>query len=189
MVEAEKFRSPPLTLVCGPSGSGKSRWAEHLASCSQAEVVYVATGPADLEDADWRERLNRHRRRRPSSWSTWDVLGELTPALLQLQPRQLGLVDSLGTWVAAHLHLDSSGWTVRQQELLDALGQCQAELVLVCEEVAWGVVPATSLGCRFRDRLSQINRKISQQCSSHWLVVQGRALDLNVLGTAVPADD
>lgn len=188
MVEAEAVQPPPLTLVCGPSGSGKSRWAEHLASRSQAEVVYVATGPTDLEDAEWRERLGKHRRRRPSHWSTWEVLGDLSPALLRLQPRQLGLVDSLGTWVAAHLDLDSRGWTVLQQELLDSLGQCQAELVLVCEEVSWGVVPATSLGCHFRDRLSETTRKISQHCSSHWLVVQGRALDLVALGAVVPAD-
>jgi adenosylcobinamide kinase/adenosylcobinamide-phosphate guanylyltransferase len=187
-VEANSFQPPPRTLVCGPSGSGKSRWAEHLASRSQAEVVYVATGPADLEDAEWLERLGRHRRRRPSNWSTWEVLGDLSPALLRLQPRQLGLVDSLGTWVAAHLDLDSRRWTILQQELLDALGQCQAELVLVCEEVSWGVVPPTSLGCRFRDRLSAINRKISEHCSGHWLVVQGRALDLIALGALVPAD-
>jgi adenosylcobinamide kinase/adenosylcobinamide-phosphate guanylyltransferase len=151
-------------------------------------VVYIATGPAGLEDPDWRERLERHRRRRPPNWSTWEVLGDLSPALVKLQPHQLGLVDSLGTWVAAHLDLDSRGWMAVQQDLLAALQECQAGLVLVGEEVSWGVVPATALGCRFRDRLSAINRKVAKRCSSHWLVVQGRALDLIALGTPVPAD-
>ncbi len=188
MVVAEALRSPPLTMVCGASGSGKSRWAEQLACRSTAEVVYVATGPAGLEDPVWQERLERHRRRRPASWSTWEVLGDLSAALTRLQAHQLGLVDSLGTWVAAHLDLDSRRWLAVQQELLDALNQCQAELVVVGEEVSWGVVPATSVGCRFRDRLSEINRKLAQKCSSHWLVVQGRALDLIALGTPVPAE-
>lgn len=188
MVVAEALRSPPLTMVCGASGSGKSRWAEHLACRSAAEVVYIATGPACLEDPLWQERLERHRRRRPANWSTWEVLGDLSPALIRLQPHQLGLVDSLGTWVAAHLDLDSRHWLAVQQEMLGALHQCLAEVVVVGEEVSWGVVPATPLGCRFRDRLSDINRKLAKQCSSHWLVVQGRALDLITLGTPVPAD-
>jgi adenosylcobinamide kinase/adenosylcobinamide-phosphate guanylyltransferase len=98
------------------------------------------------------------------------------------------LVDSLGTWVAAHLDLEPSHWLSVQQEMLGELNQCRAELVVVSEEVSWGVVPATSVGCRFRDRLSEINRKVAQQCSSHWLVVQGRALDLIALGTPVPSD-
>jgi adenosylcobinamide kinase/adenosylcobinamide-phosphate guanylyltransferase len=188
MVEADPFRPPPLTLVCGPSGSGKSRWAEHLANRSAAEVVYIATGPIDLEDLNWQARLDRHRRRRPPNWSTWEVLGDLSPALVQLQSHQLGLVDSLGTWVAAHLDLEPSHWLSVQQEMLGELNQCRAELVVVSEEMSWGVVPATSVGCRFRDRLSEINRKVAQQCSSHWLVVQGRALDLIALGTPVPSD-
>ncbi|MEB3168937.1 MAG: bifunctional adenosylcobinamide kinase/adenosylcobinamide-phosphate guanylyltransferase [Synechococcaceae cyanobacterium] len=187
MAEADVTAAAPLTLICGPSGSGKSRWAEHLASQSTAdEVIYVATGPADLEDWGWQERLRRHRDRRPSTWLSWEVQGELSSALRQLQPQQLALVDSLGTWVAAHLDRDTPGWLGLHQELLEVLHDCPAELVLVCEEVSWGVVPATALGCRFRDRLSELNRSISPICSAHWLVVQGRALDLMRLGIPVP---
>ena len=189
MVEAETLHpTAARTLVCGPSGSGKSRWAEHLASHSPAAVVYLATGPADLEDSSWRQRLERHRRRRPAGWSTWEVQGDLSPGLRQLQTHQLGLVDSLGTWVAAHLDRDSSRWLALHQELLAELGQCQAELGLVCEGVSWGVVPATALGCRFRDRLSVLNRSVAAICTAHWLVVQGRALDLMALGVPVPSE-
>ncbi|MFN7898552.1 MAG: bifunctional adenosylcobinamide kinase/adenosylcobinamide-phosphate guanylyltransferase [Synechococcaceae cyanobacterium] len=172
--------------MCGPSGSGKSRWAEHLASSAPGSVVYLATGPDLLEDANWQHRLERHRRRRPPSWLTREVQGELSQALNQLLPQQLGLVDSLGTWVAAHLERDSANWLALQQELLIAMRNCRAELVLVAEEVTWGVVPATALGCRFRDRLSELNRRVSQLSSAHWLVVQGRALDLQTLGVPVP---
>lgn len=189
MVEAELFQpTAGRTLVCGPSGSGKSRWAEHLASQATADVIYLATGPADLQDGSWRDRLERHRRRRPASWSTWEVQGDLSPGLLQLRTHHLGLVDSLGTWVAAHLDREEHLWIALRQELLTALSECRAELVLVCEEVSWGVVPATALGCRFRDRLSELNRSVAAMCSAHWLVVQGRALDLVALGLPVPAE-
>ena len=186
MVVAKASPASSCTLVCGPSGSGKSRWAEHLASSAPGAVVYLATGPDLLEDADWQQRLERHRRRRPPSWLTREVQGDLSQALDQLLPHQLGLVDSLGTWVAAHLERDSASWLALQQELLIALQTCRAEVVLVGEEVSWGVVPATALGCRFRDRLSELNRQVSQLSSAHWLVVQGRALDLKALGVPVP---
>ena len=186
---ARASQAPTCTLVSGPSGSGKSRWAEHLASRSDAEVVYLATGPRRLEDLDWQVRLERHRRRRPPDWITVEVEGDLARSLCQLNPDQLGLVDSLGTWVAAHLEQDSPSWIALRLELLSALATCPAELVLVGEEVAWGVVPPTALGCRFRDRLGELNRQVAQLCSAHWLVVQGRALDLKALGLPVPEQE
>jgi len=175
-------------LVCGPSGGGKSRWAEHLAAGSGRAVVYVATGPLLPGDADWQRRLERHRRRRPVSWSCLEVAGELAPALADLTADQLGLVDSLGTWVAAWLESEERVWVMRCQELLATLSRCRAALVLVGEEVGWGVIPATAAGYRFQARLTALQLQIAGGCDAHWLVVGGRALDLRRLGEAVPAE-
>lgn len=179
---------PARALVCGPSGGGKSRWAEHLAACSGRAVVYLATGPLLAADADWQRRLERHRRRRPLSWSCLEVEGELAPALADLAADQLGLVDSLGTWVAAWLESEDRVWVERSQELLATLSRCRAALVLVGEEVGWGVIPATAAGCRFQARLTALQLQIAGRCDAHWLVVGGRALDLRRLGEAVPAE-
>ncbi|MEB3171970.1 MAG: bifunctional adenosylcobinamide kinase/adenosylcobinamide-phosphate guanylyltransferase [Synechococcaceae cyanobacterium] len=179
---------PGRALVCGPSGGGKSRWAEHLAACSGRSVVYLATGPLLAGDADWQQRLERHRRRRPLSWSCLEVEGELAAALADLAAGQLGLVDSLGTWVAAWLESEDRVWVERSQELLATLSRCRAALVLVGEEVGWGVIPATAAGCRFQARLTALQLQIAGQCDAHWLVVGGRALDLRRLGEAVPAE-
>jgi len=113
MVAVEMTLPPPRahrTMVSGPAGSGKSRWAELLAERSGLTVVYLATGPQRPDDADWQQRLERHRRRRPSSWHCHEVAGELGPALGQLRPGQLALVDSLGTWVAAFLETGDQEW-------------------------------------------------------------------------------
>ncbi|MDI6894758.1 MAG: bifunctional adenosylcobinamide kinase/adenosylcobinamide-phosphate guanylyltransferase [Bacillota bacterium] len=57
-----------VTLVTGGARSGKSRFAEELASRSGKKVVYVATCiPGDEE---MRARVAAHRRGRPSSWTT-----------------------------------------------------------------------------------------------------------------------
>ena len=58
--------------------------------------------------------------------------------------------------------------------------------VLVAEETGWGVVPATRVGGMFRDRLGQLSERIQQHADQSWLVIQGRALDLQAFGHPVP---
>ena len=86
--DAEKSPSPigqpntaSLILVSGPSRSGKSRWAEHLAESSGLPVTYLATGSDRPEDGAWQQRLQLHRQRRPPHWTTLEVGGELEHAL------------------------------------------------------------------------------------------------------------
>jgi adenosylcobinamide kinase/adenosylcobinamide-phosphate guanylyltransferase len=177
-----------LTLVSGPSASGKSRWAEHLAGRSGRSVVYLATGPCLPEDAGWQRRLERHRRRRPPHWLCREVGGDLAGGLARLESAQLGLVDSLGTWVAAHLDSDDGPWQERCEDLLGAIGACAAPLILVCEETGWGVVPPTRAGGRFRDRLGTVQGRITAVCDAAWLVVMGRAIDLLACSQPVPPD-
>jgi adenosylcobinamide kinase/adenosylcobinamide-phosphate guanylyltransferase len=177
-----------LTLISGPAGSGKSRWAEQLAEASGMEVVYLATGPLLEDDADWQERLRRHRLRRPQSWRCREVQGGLAEALMELGPGQIGLVDSLGTWVAAHLELAEAPWRQRCASLLSAVEATRAPLLLVCEEVGWGLVPPTAAGGLFRSRLPPLQRQLAGGARASWLVVQGRALDLGALGVPVAPD-
>lgn len=179
-------RHPRLTLVSGPSRGGKSRWAEHLAGASGLAVIYLATGPCLPDDEAWQERLRRHRLRRPPAWGCREVGGELAAELGRLLDGQLGLVDSLGTWVAAHLELEEPDWRHRCDELLGAIGACPAPLVVVCEETGWGVVPATAAGSRFRDRLGAMQQTLQAHSEAAWLVLQGRALDLLALSQPVP---
>ena len=179
---------PRLTLVSGPARSGKSRWAEHLARQSGLAVVYVATGPNLPQDQAWQRRLQEHRRRRPGHWRCLEVEGELAAALGPLQAGELALVDSIGTWVAAHLDLEKEAWLARTEALERALAAAAGPLVLVCEETGWGVVPATAAGGRFRDRLGRLQQRLAGRADASWLVLQGRAIDLLSLGLPVPGE-
>jgi adenosylcobinamide kinase / adenosylcobinamide-phosphate guanylyltransferase len=179
---------PRLTLVSGPAGGGKSRWAEHLACCSGRPVVYLATGPLLPEDESWQRRLERHRRRRPAEWDCREVQGDLARELRLLRAEQIALVDSLGTWVAAWLESSPQQWEQACSELLTALATTPAGLLLVCEEISWGVVPPTAVGGRFRERLAGLQQLIGRRCDRSWLVLQGRALDLHALGVPVPEE-
>jgi adenosylcobinamide kinase/adenosylcobinamide-phosphate guanylyltransferase len=173
-------------MVSGPASSGKSRWAEHLAMISGRPIIYLATGPLLPDDNAWQERLERHRRRRPASWSQQEVAGDLAQALRELAADQVALVDSLGTWVACLLELEGLLWQRQLEDLLAAIESCPASLVVVCEETGWGVVPSTASGGRFRDRLGMLQQQLMARSDRAWLVLQGRAIDLLPSSLPVP---
>ena len=54
------------TLVLGGIKSGKSRFAEALATDTKKSVVYIATASPD--DDEMRRRIERHKTSRPSQW-------------------------------------------------------------------------------------------------------------------------
>jgi adenosylcobinamide kinase/adenosylcobinamide-phosphate guanylyltransferase len=191
MVVAEAPPQPgSLTLVLGAARSGKSRWAEHLASSSSLAVTYLATASPRPDDAPWQARLQLHRQRRPPHWGCLEI-GEpeqLASCLEGLAASQLALVDSLGSWVAASLDLEAAAWLQLCDQLETGLIGSQAAVVLVSEQTGWGVVPPTAIGGLFRDRLGALERRLVAISGSCWLVVAGRAIDLLSQSRAVPSD-
>ncbi|MFO7629797.1 MAG: bifunctional adenosylcobinamide kinase/adenosylcobinamide-phosphate guanylyltransferase [Prochlorococcaceae cyanobacterium] len=175
-----------LTLVCGPSRGGKSRWAEHLADRSPLRVHYLATAADHPNDPSWQARIALHRQRRPQEWILHSPGPALAESLEQFGPSDLLLVDALGTWLALHLALDAASWQQCQMHFLTALQSCQAAVILVAEETGWGVVPATAIGGLFRDRMGALLDRLHRCCDASWLVLHGRAINLLALSEPVP---
>jgi adenosylcobinamide kinase/adenosylcobinamide-phosphate guanylyltransferase len=176
----------PIELITGPARCGKSRWAEHRAAASGLTVHYLATGPHLPDDPAWQERLRLHRLRRPSDWLCQEVGIGLPAALKDLTCRDIALVDSLGTWVSAGLDLDRQGWLEHCAWLQASLLSTACRVLLVSEQVGWGVVPPTAMGGLFRDRLGSLEDQLTPHCQHLWLVVAGRAFDLLPISEPVP---
>ena len=180
-----------LILVTGPSRSGKSEWAEHLAEAiaqhKKLGVVYVATSQEDANDPEWQARLDKHRDRRPNHWQTLAVPTELSLAITPNPLTNCLLIDSLGTWVANLLSQDENQWQLTQQALLENLQNSLSDIILVAEETGWGVVPAYPIGRKFRDRLGNLTRNIGAIADKVYLVTGGYVLDLTQLGNPLPS--
>ncbi len=178
-----------IVLVTGPSRSGKSEWAERLAQqlamAEDRQVVYVATAQTNAADAEWSDRIALHQKRRPADWQTQEVPLALAEAIIQANPTDCLLIDSLGTWLANLIEQDAEQWATTQQALLRSLRSTAAIVVLVAEETGWGVVPAYELGRRFRDRLGTLSRAVGQVADDVYLVTGGYALNLSALGHLV----
>ncbi|MEN9224117.1 MAG: bifunctional adenosylcobinamide kinase/adenosylcobinamide-phosphate guanylyltransferase [Thermostichus sp. HHBFW_bins_43] len=177
-----------IVLICGPVRSGKSRLAEKLAAASDLAVIYLATGPKvdPIADPEWAERIRQHRQRRPSSWPTWETGLDLSAELEKLPQPCCALVDSLGGWVAQGLEISSEEWDPLVRSFLASLECCTGEVILVSEEVGWGVVPAYPMGRLFRDRLGELTQNLATVADQVFLVTAGFALELSCLG--IPVD-
>lgn len=174
----------PRVLFTGGARSGKS----HAAELRLADVptTYVATGPDAAEDPEWRERVARHRARRPSSWRTIETT-ELLGPVRGASPDFPVLVDCLTLWLTARLdHHDA--WhhprtaepkvTAEIAALAEAVRDCAGGLLLVTNEVGSGIVPADPGTRLFRDLLGVCNATVAAECDEVYLVAAGHLLPM-----------
>jgi adenosyl cobinamide kinase/adenosyl cobinamide phosphate guanylyltransferase len=159
-----------ITLVLGGARSGKSEVGERLAAALGPDVTYVATAVVDPSDDEFARRIDKHRARRPPTWTTVEAGPDL-PAVVAALVGPV-LVDSLGTWVA--------GCSVEPDAdaLCHALAHRDGPTVVVSEEVGLGVHPSTDAGRAFRDALGTVNRTVADAADEVLLVVAGRILPL-----------
>ena len=87
-------------LILGGARSGKSAFAERLASALGGErVLYVATA-IEGGDEDLQRRIRLHSERRPAGWGTLEI-GDLEEVLNAAEKWDAVLLDSLTLWVSA----------------------------------------------------------------------------------------
>lgn len=174
------------TLVTGGVRSGKSTHAESLLR-GASSVAYVAPGPVPdvAADPDWAARVAAHRSRRPATWTTHET--SEVAAVLVAAPGAV-LLDCLGTWLTAVLD-EAGAWEApadsahtlvldRLTDVVAALAATPGPVVVVTNEVGWGVVPAHRSGRLFRDLLGTVNQRVAEVCDEVHLVVSGRVLVL-----------
>lgn len=145
-----------------------------MAIDSDGGVRYVATGTAPQADPSWAARIAAHRDRRPEGWDTIETVD--VAAQLRAAPHTATLVDDLGGWLTGVL--DRRGWDDgpaggEVDELVSAVEEFSAPLVLVSPEVGLTLVPATASGRRFADELGTLNQRLAQHCEQVVLVVAG----------------
>jgi adenosylcobinamide kinase / adenosylcobinamide-phosphate guanylyltransferase len=174
------------SFVLGGARSGKSAFAERLLE-GEDHVVYAATAPRYPGDAEWADRIARHRAGRPASWTTVEVGAEpeRLAEVLRTSPLPV-LVDCLTLWLTAAMDAvdawDEQLWAVgpaasRLAEFTDALvdgfARAQRRVVVVSNELGFGIVPESPGTRRFRDGLGRLNQRFAALADEVTLVVAG----------------
>lgn len=185
-------------FVTGAARSGKSRYAEELATSRGDGVLYVAT--AEALDGEMDDRIATHRARRPEGWKTLearrDVAAEIEkeiPVAGRESPVRTVLLDCVSLLVsnilldAERVHgdapdLEARVWDEVEREL-DALlylgfREPRTDFIFVSNEVGWGVVPPSRLGRVYRDLLGRANQRLASGCDHAVLLVAGLPVPL-----------
>ena len=166
---------PRLTLVLGGARSGKSSYAEQLFAQEKAPL-YIATGQAF--DDEMQARIAHHRDRRGPHWRTVEEPLDLAPALARFSAESWPiLVDCLTFWLS-NLMLAERDVGAACDELLQTLSALPGPVVLVSNEVGFGVVPDNALAREFRDHAGRLHQRLAAEADRVLLMVAGLPLIL-----------
>jgi adenosylcobinamide kinase/adenosylcobinamide-phosphate guanylyltransferase len=161
------------TLVLGGARSGKSRYAESLITALPPPWTYVAT--AQGLDAEMAARIDLHRGRRGADWRTVEAPHDLALALEHVAAGAPVLVDCLTLWLSNRM-LAGADVEAEIDRLEAALERRAGAVVLVSNEVGFGIVPDNALGRRFRDLQGRLNQRIAARADRVVLMVAGLPL-------------
>jgi adenosyl cobinamide kinase/adenosyl cobinamide phosphate guanylyltransferase len=167
-----------IYLITGGVRSGKSSYAEAVAKYFSREVLYIATlGPSDEE---MKSRISKHRASRPEHWRTLETKFKLAQSIQECSETVV-LIDCLSGFVSnvvlEHEVLGEEGVLGKAlqmvDELVNVLSQTEKTVIIVTNEVGYGVVPPYPLGRWFRDALGLANQRVAKIADAVALVTVG----------------
>ncbi len=146
-----------LTLILGGARSGKSTFAEKLATEQGGAVVYIAT--AEAKDDEMAARIKKHRTKRPLSWQTREIpiniSGNLADNPISAEVVLLDCVTLLVTNLLMAMNPDlddldevgsETAVSAEISALITTIQQSSAHWLVVSNEVGLGLVPPYPLG-------------------------------------------
>jgi adenosylcobinamide kinase / adenosylcobinamide-phosphate guanylyltransferase len=175
-----------LTLVLGGARSGKSTHALRLATARGTGVLFIAT--AEARDDEMATKIERHRAERPSHWRTLEAPRAPATALAQTPAASVVVLDCVTLWVSNLLLADGATWEAAAAEL-DALlawyRQSDSDLIVVSNEVGFGLVPGDPVSRAYREWLGWFNQRLAAEADRVYLLIAGLAVDVKALAESL----
>jgi adenosylcobinamide kinase / adenosylcobinamide-phosphate guanylyltransferase len=164
-----------LTLITGPARSGKTGLAVQWALTFPQPRAYIAT--AQNLDAEMAERIRKHQEERKSHFLTFEEPLALTSQLERIKERfSIVIVDCLTLWlsnVLGEMGAEGPGIGQTTADFLALLKRLETPLILIGNEVGWGIVPDNPLARAFRDVSGRLQQEIARIADQVILMVAG----------------
>ena len=173
-----------IILVTGGARSGKSSFAEEYVSKNRQAIAYVAT--SQIYDDEMAYRVKLHKKRRPSSWETFEAPFKAHEAITKAFKRHdTILFDCITLYLSNFICQEtmenssmkelSEGAKKIMQELIEAVKNSKEDktCVFVTNEVGAGIVPENALARKYRDLAGLCNQQIAKNSKEVYFVVSG----------------
>jgi len=169
-----------ITLITGGARSGKSAFALSLGLRRYSKRAFIAT--AVPFDREMKERISRHREQRGDQFQTIEEPLDLPRVLADLPGGiEVVVVDCLTVWLGNlyhHFQDTEEKGRMQVEAFLDHLDHPVCDLILVTNEVGWGIVPENHLARSFRDMAGYLNRRVATKAETVYLLCCGLPLTL-----------
>ena len=181
--------SSNIILVTGGSRSGKSTFAEKLYD-NNDDVTYIAT--AIITDDEMESRIKIHQETRNHNWKTIEQYKDLHKRVEQIDSKNI-LLDCVTVMISnlifdsdynfdqvTHfdiIHLEKE-ITTQFELLIKEVRLQNKNLVLVTNEVGYGLVSEYKLGRIFSDITGRVNQKLALWSNEVYLVACGLPIKL-----------
>ena len=171
-----------IRFILGGARSGKSSYAEKLATETGLPVSYIAT--AQVYDDEFKMRVQHHKDRRPASWALVEEPHHLTEALARIAaPNQCVIVDCLTLWLAQWICADcnpprNSSWQSERDAFLKLSPNVSGTIILVSNEVGMGIVPLGEINRQFQDEQGRVNQAVAKIADKVCFIAAGLPINL-----------
>ena len=174
--------SSHIVFITGGTKSGKSEFAEHLAK-EIKKISYVALSENNLDDKDWQDKINLHRKRRPKDWKLIE-----TADLLNILRKEEGplLIDSIGGFVMKSIGKEQNEWSTKMNLLIRLLQKRKNLTFIVGEQVGWSLVSEHKIGNTYIERIGELQKRITKISKDNWLAINGRAIKIDEISLEIP---
>jgi adenosylcobinamide kinase/adenosylcobinamide-phosphate guanylyltransferase len=165
-----------LTFILGGARSGKTAHAlERARRLPQERLIMIAT--AQALDGEMAERIARHQAERGDAWTTIEAPLDLAGAVRGLAAGDVAVVDCLTLWLTNQMMAEAQ-IAPAVADLVEALAQSPAALVVISNEVGQGIVPDNALARRFRDEAGWMHQKVAAAADRVEVIWAGLPLSL-----------
>ena len=171
-----------IVFITGGTKSGKSEFAEHLAK-EVKKLSYVALSQNNLDDKEWQDKINLHRKRRPKDWKLIETTDLLNTVRKEDGPL---LIDSIGGFVMESIGKEDKVWSTKMNLLFNLLMKRKSKTFIVGEQVGWSLVSEYKIGNTYIERIGELQKRITKISKDNWLAINGRAIKIDEISIEIP---
>jgi len=150
-----------------------------MAELAGVPVTYIATAE-DLDD-EMARKIARHKASRPGNWTTTEEPILLEDAISRAEPDSVLIIDCLTLWLSNLFgaRITDEEINKRSKAASSIARERQGSTVVVSNEVGSGIVPVNDVARRYREMLGRVNTQWATAAERSFLLVAGRAVELN----------
>lgn len=169
-----------ITFVLGGAKSGKTKWALKYAENLVGFKNYYYLATATPLDEEMREKIEQHKKERPSFWEVIEEPLNISFHFGRLRnTSSVILLDCLTLWVSNLMHY-GKGFEEEVETFIEILKKYKSHekdwVILVSNEVGLGIVPEGRLAREFREKAGLLHQKIAEIADEVYFIVAGLPL-------------